>query len=289
MTRCSCWGLGRSRLACAVARAAGSQQRVDLFLDVRRARQLAGLLAPRRRQAVALAPAPNVWLRADCRNARTAFGLRPAPGGSRRPDEEAVAADARARGPAAFSLPLLIYSVASRELQSRHNRLYWSLSPVPGRGCRGCVVRPLADGAAFSETRARPTSTCGSSDAPSHVERRTAAGIPESEVVWLGLSPPLLGIHRAAPCCNDLSIGAVLGRDLQSPARRQRWLAFSLMMCYNAHPTPVCCSPTRWPCSGLPARPPVGEQQAGRVAGPHVAATAPCGQLTQCRGSGARG
>ena len=99
--------------------------------------------------------------------------------------------------------PYEVSSYAQPGRQSRHNRLYWSLSPYLGVGASAASFRPLDDGTAwrFSDPRATDvyleSSRAGQgSPAPRHVERRNAADL-ENEALWLGLRTAD-GVNRAA-------------------------------------------------------------------------------------------
>ena len=136
----------------------------------------------------------------------TAFGSLDRAGRLARPDDEAVAAmfqHARAAFAAGGLAPYEVSSYARPGRQSRHNRLYWSLSPYLGVGASAASFRPLDDGTAwrFSDPRATDVylESCNSgqgSPAPRHVERRGAADL-ENEALWLGLRTAE-GVDRAA-------------------------------------------------------------------------------------------
>ena len=126
--------------------------------------------------AVALAP-DHVSAYALTVERGTAFGSLARAGRLARPDDEAVAAmfeHARGAFAAAGIVPYEISSYARRDRQSRHNRLYWSLSPYLGVGASAASFRPLADGTAWRFSDPRATDVyLRDADAPS---RRTADG-----------------------------------------------------------------------------------------------------------------
>jgi oxygen-independent coproporphyrinogen III oxidase len=212
-------GLGRNHDAAAgpaclrAARAAGFDNvSIDLMFGVpgqslddwRRAVDTAVALAPDHVSAYALTVERG-----------TAFGSLARAGRLSRPDEEAVAAmfeHARGAFAAAGILPYEISSYARRDRQSRHNRLYWSLSPYLGVGASAASFRPLADGTAWRFSDPRATDVYLRDPTPRHVERRTAADL-ENEAVWLGLRTAA-GIDRAVHRARH-GVDPVLGRDLE--------------------------------------------------------------------------
>jgi len=212
-------GLGRNHDAAAgpaclrAARAAGFDNvSIDLMFGVpgqslddwRRAVDTAVALGPDHVSAYALTVERG-----------TAFGSLARAGRLSRPDEEAVAAMfEHARGAFAASgiLPYEISSYARRDRQSRHNRLYWSLSPYLGVGASAASFRPLADGTAWRFSDPRATDVYLRDPTPRHVERRTAADL-ENEAVWLGLRTAA-GIDRAVHRARH-GVDPVLGRDLE--------------------------------------------------------------------------
>ncbi len=212
-------GLGRNHDAAAgpaclrAARAAGFDNvSIDLMFGVpgqsqddwRRAVDTAIALAPEHVSAYALTVERG-----------TAFGSLARAGRLSRPDEEAVAAmfeHARGAFAAAGIVPYEISSYARRDRQSRHNRLYWSLSPYMGVGASAASFRPLADGTAWRFSDPRATDVYLREPTPRHVERRTAADL-ENEAVWLGLRTAA-GIDRAVHRARH-GVDPVLGRDLE--------------------------------------------------------------------------
>ena len=212
-------GLGRNHDAAAgpaclrAARAAGFDNvSIDLMFGVpgqsqddwRRAVDTAIALAPEHVSAYALTVERG-----------TAFGSLARAGRLSRPDEEAVAAmfeHARGTFAAAGIVPYEISSYARRDRQSRHNRLYWSLSPYMGVGASAASFRPLADGTAWRFSDPRATDVYLREPTPRHVERRTAADL-ENEAVWLGLRTAA-GIDRAVHRARH-GVDPVLGRDLE--------------------------------------------------------------------------
>ena len=212
-------GLGRNHDAAAgpaclrAARAAGFDNvSIDLMFGVpgqslddwRRAVDTAIALAPEHVSAYALTVERG-----------TAFGSLARAGRLSRPDEEAVAVmfeHARGAFAAAGILPYEISSYARRDRQSRHNRLYWSLSPYMGVGAAAASFRPLADGTAWRFSDPRATDVYLREPTPRHVERRTAADL-ENEAVWLGLRTAA-GIDRASHRARH-GVDPVLGRDLE--------------------------------------------------------------------------
>ena len=212
-------GLGRNHDAAAgpaclrAARAAGFDNvSIDLMFGVpgqsqddwRRAVDTAIALAPEHVSAYALTVERG-----------TAFGSLARAGRLSRPDDEAVAAmfeHARGTFAAAGIVPYEISSYARRDRQSRHNRLYWSLSPYMGVGASAASFRPLADGTAWRFSDPRATDVYLREPTPRHVERRTAADL-ENEAVWLGLRTAA-GIDRAVHRARH-GVDPVLGRDLE--------------------------------------------------------------------------
>lgn len=212
-------GLGRNHDAAAgpaclrAARAAGFDNvSIDLMFGVpgqslddwRRAVDTVVALAPEHVSAYALTVERG-----------TAFGSLARAGRLSRPDDEAVAAmfeHARAAFAAAGILPYEISSYARPDRQSRHNRLYWSLSPYLGVGASAASFRPLADGTAWRFSDPRATDVYLRDPTPRHVERRTAADL-ENEAVWLGLRTAA-GIDRAGHRARH-GVDPVLGRDLE--------------------------------------------------------------------------
>ena len=212
-------GLGRNHDAAAgpaclrAARAAGFDNvSIDLMFGVpgqslddwRRAVDTAIALAPDHVSAYALTVERG-----------TAFGSLARAGRLSRPDEEAVAVmfeHARGAFAAAGIMPYEISSYATRDRQSRHNRLYWSLSPYMGVGASAASFRPLADGTAWRFSDPRATDVYLREPTPRHVERRTAADL-ENEAVWLGLRTAA-GIDRAVHRARH-GVDPVLGRDLE--------------------------------------------------------------------------
>jgi oxygen-independent coproporphyrinogen-3 oxidase len=212
-------GLGRNHDAAAgpaclrAARAAGFDNvSIDLMFGVpgqslddwRRAVDTAVALAPEHVSAYALTVERG-----------TAFGSLARAGRLSRPDDEAVAAmfeHARGAFAAAGILPYEISSYARPDRQSRHNRLYWSLSPYLGVGASAASFRPLADGTAWRFSDPRATDVYLRDPTPRHVERRTAADL-ENEAVWLGLRTAA-GIDRARHRARH-GVDPVLGRDLE--------------------------------------------------------------------------
>jgi oxygen-independent coproporphyrinogen-3 oxidase len=145
----------------------------------------------------------------------TAFGSLARAGRLARPDDEAVAAmfeHARGAFAGAGLVPYEISSYAKPDRQSRHNRLYWSLSPYLGAGASAASFRPLADGTAWRFSDPRATDVYLRDPTPRHVERRTAADL-ENEAVWLGLRTAA-GIDRAAHRVRH-GVDPVVGRDLE--------------------------------------------------------------------------
>ncbi len=147
----------------------------------------------------------------------TAFGSLARAGRLARPDDDAVAAmfeHARGAFAAAGIAPYEISSYAAPGRQSRHNGLYWSLSPYLGVGASAASFRPLRDGSAWRFSNPRATDVYLRDATPRHVERRAAADL-ENEAVWLGLRTAG-GIDRAAhrarhgvdPVgCRDVEVG----------------------------------------------------------------------------------
>jgi putative oxygen-independent coproporphyrinogen III oxidase len=222
-------GLGRNHDAAAgpaclrAARAAGFDNvSIDLMFGVpgqslddwRRAVDTAIALAPDHVSAYALTVERG-----------TAFGSLARAGRLSRPDEEAVAVmfeHARGAFAAAGIVPYEISSYARRDRQSRHNRLYWSLSPYMGVGASAASFRPLADGTAWRFSDPRATDVYLREPTPRHVERRTAADL-ENEAVWLGLRTAA-GIDRAVHRARH-GVDPVFGRDLEvERAVSARWL-----------------------------------------------------------------
>jgi oxygen-independent coproporphyrinogen-3 oxidase len=165
-------------------------------------------------KAVALAP-EHVSAYALTVERGTTFGSLARAGRLSRPDDEAVAAmfeHARAAFAAAGLVPYEISSYARRDRQSRHNRLYWSLSPYLGVGASAASFRPLADGTAWRFSDPRATDVYLRDPTPRHVERRTAADL-ENEAVWLGLRTAA-GIDRAGHRARH-GVDPVIGRDLE--------------------------------------------------------------------------
>ena len=243
-------GLGRNHDAAAgpacvrAARAAGFDNvSIDLmfgvpgqsFDDWRRAVDPAIGLAPEHVSAYALTVERG-----------TAFGSLARAGRLARPDDEAVAAmfeHARARvrrgGDRARTR-----SRATRapDRQSRHNRLYWSLSPYLGVGASAASFRPLADGTAWRFSDPRATDVYLREPTPRHVERRTAADL-ENEAVWLGLRTAA-GIDRAVHRARH-GVDPVVGRDLEvERAVTAGWLVVDDVH-ISSSPQPASCSPTR--------------------------------------------
>jgi len=145
----------------------------------------------------------------------TVFGSLARKGRLPRPDDEAVAAmleHARAAFAAAGLVPYEISSYATRDRQSRHNRLYWSLGPYLGVGASAASFRPLADGTAWRFSDPRATDVYLRDATPRHVERRTAADL-ENEAVWLGLRTAA-GIDRAVHRARH-GVDPLVGRDLE--------------------------------------------------------------------------
>jgi oxygen-independent coproporphyrinogen-3 oxidase len=145
----------------------------------------------------------------------TTFGSLARAGRLIRPDDEAVAAmfeHARGTFAAAGIVPYEISSYARPDRQSRHNRLYWALSPYLGVGASAASFRPLADGTAWRFSDPRATDVYLRDPTPRHVERRTAADL-ENEAVWLGLRTAA-GIDRAAHRVRH-GVDPVVGRDLE--------------------------------------------------------------------------
>jgi len=212
-------GLGRNHDAAAgpaclrAARAAGFDNvSIDLMFGVpgqslddwRRAVDTAIGLAPDHVSAYALTVERG-----------TVFGSLARKGRLPRPDDEAVAAmleHARAAFAAAGLTPYEISSYATRDRQSRHNRLYWSLSPYLGVGASAASFRPLADGTAWRFSDPRATDVYLRDATPRHVERRTAADL-ENEAVWLGLRTAA-GIDRAVHRARH-GVDPLIGRDLE--------------------------------------------------------------------------
>jgi len=145
----------------------------------------------------------------------TAFGSLARAGRLARPDDEAVAAmfeHARRAFAAAGIQPYEISSYATRDRQSRHNRLYWALAPYLGVGASAASFRPLADGTAWRFSNPRATDVYLRGAGPRHVERRTGADL-ENEAVWLGLRTAA-GIDRAAHRARH-GVDPVVGRELE--------------------------------------------------------------------------
>jgi oxygen-independent coproporphyrinogen-3 oxidase len=196
-------GLGRNHRAAAgpacvrAARAAGFDNvSVDLMFgipgqsgdDWRRALDAVVGLAPEHVSAYALTVERG-----------TAFGALERKGRLARPDDDAVAAmleEARVVLAAGGLLPYEVSSYARAGRRSRHNQLYWSLSPYLGLGASAASFRPLDDGTGWRFSNPRATDVYLRGDPPRHVERRSAADL-ENEAVWLGLRRAD-GIDRAA-------------------------------------------------------------------------------------------
>lgn len=212
-------GLGRNHDAAAgpacvrAARAAGfANLSIDLmfgvpeqsFDDWRRAVDTAIALGPDHVSAYALTVERG-----------TAFGSLARAGRLARPDDEAVARmfeHARTAFAAAGLGPYEISSYARPDRRSRHNRLYWALSPYLGVGASAASFRPLDDGGAWRFSDPRATDVYLRDATPRHVERRTAADL-ENEAVWLGLRTTD-GIDRAAHAARH-GVDPLLGRELE--------------------------------------------------------------------------
>ena len=129
----------------------------------------------------------------------TAFGSLDRAGRLPRPDDDVTAVmfeHARAAFASAGLAPYEVSSYARPGRRSRHNQLYWKLTPYLGLGASAASLRPLADGTAWRFSNPRSTDVYLRAPTPRHVERRSAADL-ENEALWLGLRT-VDGIDRLA-------------------------------------------------------------------------------------------
>ncbi len=129
----------------------------------------------------------------------TTFGSLDRAGRLPRPDDDITALmfeHARGAFASAGLPPYEVSSYARPGRRSRHNQLYWKLTPYLGLGASAASLRPLADGTAWRFSNPRSTDVYLRAPTPRHVERRSAADL-ENEAVWLGLRTAA-GIDRSA-------------------------------------------------------------------------------------------
>ena len=129
----------------------------------------------------------------------TAFGSLERAGRLPRPDDDLTAVmfeHARAVFASAGLAPYEVSSYARPGRRSRHNGLYWKLTPYLGLGASAASLRPLGDGTAWRFSNPRSTDVYLRAPTPRHVERRSAADL-ENEALWLGLRT-VDGIDRSA-------------------------------------------------------------------------------------------
>jgi putative oxygen-independent coproporphyrinogen III oxidase len=163
----------------------------------------------------------------------TAFGALDRRGQLARPEDGMVASmfeHARAAFAGAGLEPYEVSSYARAGRRSRHNQLYWALTPYLGVGASGASFRPLDDGGAwrFSNPRAvdvylRDAAKRNGNPRPRHIERRTPTDL-ENEALWLGLRT-VAGVDRAAHRARH-GVDPVQPRQADiERARRAGWLA----------------------------------------------------------------